>query len=65
MIGWLENSHKLVNIEDYDLLTKSLSEANKQNFQLLQDKVKLEGEIIDLKIDLQHYKKVAQDMSKF
>ena len=51
--------------DDYDLLTTSLAEANKQNFQLLQDKVKLEGEIIDLKIDLEHYKKVAQDMSKF
>ena len=35
--------------DDYDLLTTSLAEANKQNFQLLQDKLKLEGEIFKIK----------------
>ena len=40
---------------DIDELVESLAEANKQNFQLLQDKVKLEGEIINLKSRLSKY----------
>lgn len=35
--------------DDYDLLTNSLAEANKQNFQLLQDKLELESDMLELK----------------
>ena len=45
------------NQNDIDELVESLAESNKQNFQLLQDKVKLEGEIINLKSRLSKYEK--------
>ena len=44
--------------ETVKLLTESLQEANKQNFQLLQDKVKLEGEIVNLKDRLSKYENI-------
>ena len=50
--------------EDYDTLLTSLAEANKQNFKLLRDKVKLEGEIINLKSRLSKYENINSQLKK-
>ena len=48
----------------YNLLLKSLKEANKQCSQLLRDKVKLEGDIINLKDRLSKYENINKQLKK-
>ena len=48
----------------YNLLLKSLKEANKQCSQLLRDKVKLEGKIINLKHRLSKYENINKQLKK-
>ena len=49
--------------ETVKLLT-SLAESTKQYFQLLQDNVKLEGELINLKSRLSKYENINSQLKK-
>ena len=49
---------------DIDELVESLEESTKRNFQLLQDNVKLEGEIINLKSRLSKYENINSQLKK-
>lgn len=51
--------------EDYKEILKDLKESTALASKLQLENIRLQIQITDLKIDLEHYKKVAQDMSKF
>ena len=50
--------------EAVSVLIQTSAESTKQNFQLLQDKLKLEGEIINLKSRLSKYENINKQLKK-